>query len=481
MICISVSAESVHDFLRNLEKAGSEPADAHELLLDSIQEPFDVEELVKASSRPVVAVCRSRREGGSFQGDDDTRRAILLRAAAAGAAYVEAEAVDIPHLSGKIGRTTLIAALYDFHGTPDNLIRRIKDLAELPADWVKFCVTCRRPLDSVRTLGAIQTASKPCIGMAMGDEGLVTRVLGQAYGSRMTYACIGAGYETTPGQPTARDLARVFRVNDISLDTPVYGLLGDPVAQSRGYRLHNAAFARLNLDAVYIPFRAKSAEEFLAYMPDAINLNGLSVTIPHKPAALKWATIRAESAERIGAANTLSLTEGGWRADNTDLHGVFEPIKSLTDAQGINLTNASALVLGAGGTTRAVGFALTLLGCKVTLAARNTEKAWRIASRMDWDVEELDEAHHGNWKVVANTTPVGMYPNIDATPFPASGWREGMLAFDAVHNPQQTRFLREALAAGAMTVDGVEMFLRQASEQFRLWTGQDMPRISSLT
>ncbi|MCD8140378.1 MAG: type I 3-dehydroquinate dehydratase [Planctomycetaceae bacterium] len=481
MICISVSADSVHNFLRNLEKAGSEPADAHELLLDTIQEPFAVEQLVKSSRRPVVAVCRSRREGGSFPGDDEARRAILLRAAAAGAAYIEGEAADIVHLSGKVGKATLIASLYDYHGTPDNLIRRIKELAGLPADWVKFCVTCRRPLDSVRALGAIQTATKPCIGLAMGDEGLVTRVLGQAYGSRMTYACIAPGYETTPGQPTARDLARVFRVNDISLDTPVYGLLGDPVAQSRGYRLHNAAFARLNLDAVYIPFRAGSAEEFLAYMPDAINLNGLSVTIPHKPAALTWATIRSESAERIGAANTLTLTEGGWRADNTDLHGVFEPIKSLTDAQSINLTNAPALVIGAGGTTRAVGFALTLLGCKVTLAARNTKKAWRIASRMDWDVEELEEAHHGNWKVVANTTPVGMYPNIDASPFPASGWHEGMLAFDAVHNPQQTRFLREAMEAGAMTVDGVEMFLRQAAEQFRLWTGHDMPRITSLT
>lgn len=481
MICVPVAAESNHEMLGLLEKAASEPADLHELRFDALKEPPAVEELVAASSRPVIANCRSVREGGSFDGSDAERRGILLRAAKAGAAYIDAEAVDVPHVSGKTGKAVLIASMHDFHGTPDNLIRRIKELGELPANWIKFSVTCRRPLDAVRVLGAIQTAPKPCIGIGMGEEGLVTRILGLAYGSRVTFGSIDASHETAPGQPTARDLVKIFRVKEISLDTPVYGLLGDPVAQSRGYRLHNVAFARLGLDAVYIPFRAASAEEFLAYMPDSINLHGLSVTIPHKPIALQWATLRAEAAERIGAANTLTLTEKGWRADNTDLFGVFEPIKSMTDAAGVNLTNAPALVIGAGGTTRAVGFALSLLGCRITLAARNAEKAWRIASRMDWEVEELDEAPHGSWRVVANTTPVGMYPNVDATPFPASAWKPGMVAFDAVHNPPQTRFLRDAAAGGALTVDGVEMFLRQAGGQFRLWTGQDMPRISSLT
>lgn len=481
MICVPISAESNREMARLLAKAASEPAQLHELRFDAIKGPVEVESLISASTRPVSATCRSRREGGVFEGGDAERRDILLRAAKAGAAYIDCEGIDVPHLAGKIGDTILIASLHDFHGTPDNLVRRAKQLEELPADWVKFAVFCHGPRDAVRVLKAIRTIGKPCIGVGMGEDGLVTRVLGPAYGSRVTYGWLDPGHETAPGHPTIRDLASVYRVKEITPDTPVYGLLGDPVAQSRGFRLHNAAFAQLGMDAVYIPFRAASAEDFLSSMPGAVNLRGLSVTIPHKPVALQWAERSSEAAGRIGAANTLTLTESGWRADNTDMFGVFEPIKSVTDAAGMNLTNAQALVIGAGGTTRAAGFALSLLGCRITITARNTEKAWQIANRMDWDVEEMSDAPFGNWKVVANTTPVGMYPNVDATPFPASAWRKGMLAFDAVHNPQETRFLREAASAGALTVDGVEMFLRQAGEQFRLWTGQDMPPISSLT
>lgn len=481
MICIPVAAAGNHDMLRLLQQAASEPADIHELRLDAMKEPPNVEELVAASTRPVIVTCRSRREGGDFDGSDAERRDILCRGVKADAAYIDCEAVDVPFVAVHKGKSIIIASMHDFHSTPSNLLQRINDLAKLPAHWVKFAVTHRRPADSVKVLEAIQDSPKPCIGIAMGEGGLLTRVLGPAYGSRVTYASLDPGYEASSGHPTARDFARVYRVHDITPNTPVYGLLGNPVAQSRGFRLHNAAFARLGLDAVYIPFRTESAEDFLSVMPDAINLQGLSVTIPHKPAALKWAATCSEAAQRIGAANTLTLTKKGWRADNTDLAGVFESIKEVTDVEGMNLTNAPALIIGAGGTTRAVGLALTLLGCKVTLTARNPDKAWRVANAMDWEVEDWNDAAHGNWRVVANTTPVGMYPDVHDTPFPASGWRKGMLAFDAVHNPQETRFLKEAAAAGAMTVDGVEMFLRQAGEQFRLWTGQDMPRITSLT
>ncbi|MDR1744893.1 MAG: type I 3-dehydroquinate dehydratase, partial [Planctomycetota bacterium] len=413
---------------------------------------------------------------------DADRRAILLRAADSGCAYIDVETADIPFIAGKTPRSTLIVSMHDFAGTPENLIERVRELAALPADWVKFAVTHRHPADSVRVLDAIQKCPKPCIGIAMGEGGLMTRVLGPAYGSRVTFGSLDAGSASAPGQPTAMDLATIYRVRDITRETRVYGLLGNPVAQSGGYRLHNRAFERLGFDGVYIPFLAESAEEFLDAIPGAINLHGLSVTIPHKPAALRWATRRSETAERIEAANTLSRTSAGWRADNTDMPGIFESVKSAADGMGMNLTGTDALILGAGGTTRAAGMALSLLGCRITLSARNPEKAWQIASRMGWEVEGLSAAVRAtSWTAVANTTPVGMYPNAGESLFPAENWRPDMLAFDAVHNPRQTRFLMDAALAGAATVDGVELFMRQAAEQFRLWTGRTMPRISSLT
>lgn len=481
MICITLSAETNDRMFELVRQAGSEPADMIELRLDSLRELPLVEELIAACPRQVIATCRSRREGGLFDGNDDARRGILSRALKSGADMIDAEAADIRFLAPDKGRAVLIASMHDWAGTPEKLPKRIAELAELPCDWVKFAVTHRRPADNATVLEAIGTSQKPCIGLAMGEEGLVTRILGLAYGSRIAYGRPAAERAGSHGLPTVHDLAHTYRVKELTRDTRVYGLLGDPVAQSRGYILHNRAFAHIEFDGVYIPFRSKSAVEFLNVIPKAVNLHGLSVTIPHKPAALKWSRIRSEAAERIGAANTLTLTPDGWRADNTDLPAVFESIKAVTDANAVNLTGEPALVLGSGGTTRAVGVALTMLGCKVTLAARNQDKAWNIAAVMDWDVEELPDAARGSWKVVANTTPVGMYPDIDNSLFPAEAWRPGMLAFESIHNPPRTRFLRDAEAAGALTVDGIEMFVRQAAEQFSIWTGRAMPKITSLT
>ena len=480
MICIPISANTNEEMIALLAKAAHEPGDLVELRFDSLTEPPDVETLLAAARQPVIAACRARREGGGYDGSVDARRDILARAVRAGAAFVDAEPADIVYLAPNKRDTALIASFHDFSGTPDNLASRVADLEKLPCDWVKFVVTAHRPADNIKVFDLMAACYKPCIGVAMGEEGLMTRVLGMVYGSRIAFGSLDPSHETAAGQPTARDLFHIYRVKELTRHTKVYGLLGNPVAQSRGYRLHNRAFAQTGHDGVYIPFRAESATDFLDTVAPYLNLRGLSVTIPHKPAAIAWAKIRSKNSTRIGAANTLTRTPEGWRADNTDMPAIFESIKAVTDAGGMNLTGASALLLGAGGTTRAAGLALSLLGCKVTVAARDPEKAFRVASQMDWDVESMQDALPADWTVVANTTPVGMYPNIEDTVFPAQYWKPGMLAFDAVHNPRQTRFLRDAAEAGALIVDGVDMFIRQGAEQFRMWTGQEMPKLISL-
>ncbi len=476
MICISLVAKTNKEMRQQLAKAAGEPGDLHELQLDSMVEPPDVEQLVALSSRPVLVGCPSREAGGAFNGAAAERREILLRAARAGASHIKAEAADIPLLAGKTAPALLVATLIDTAGTPAGLFRLVDRLASSRADWVAFTTTHRRMIDSVRVLEAISACPKPCFGEAAGEGGLVTRVLGLAYGAQCVRGGLETGVDAVSATPTSRDLARLYRVRELTQDTPVYGLLGNPVAHSRSFRLYNRAFAKLGLDAVHIPFLSESAEDFLDIMPGAINLRGLSVTMPHKQAALRWAEHSGEFARRIGAANTLTLTDRGWVANNTDVSGAFESIKAATTAAGVNLTGAHALVLGAGGTTRALCLALTLLGCRVTVSARNPDRAWDITEQTGWEVEDWDEAPHGNWDLVANTTPLGMYPGLDETPFPANCWRENMIAFDAVHNPQETRFLRDAAKAGCMTIDGVDMYLRHVGEQFRSWTGEEMPR-----
>lgn len=480
MICLPLSAETNIELVNLLSQAQSQPADLIELRLDFLKEPPDFSRLIPAHV-PLVVSCRSRADGGVFDGTEIERRGILRQAIDAGCAYIEAEAVDINSIAPHKKQATLIACFHDFEGTPDDLESRIEHLAALPADWVKFAVTYQKPQDSLRVLKIIKNSPKTTIGIAMGEGGLITRILGPAMGSPVTYANRDPGFEAAPGTPTASDLAQIYRINEITTDTKVYGLIGNPILHSRVYRLINRAFAFLDIDAVFIPLMCENAADFLNTFTKAINLQGLSVTIPHKTTVMRWADVRTANAQHLGSANILTLSKAGWVADNTDLSGAFESLKSAVDNLALNLTNANALILGAGGTTAAVATALSLLGCKITIAARNADAAWRIAAPMDWDVEDIPSAVKSHWDVVANTTPVGMFPNVDESLFPAENWRSDMLAFDVVFNPGQTKFLKEAAAADAVTVDGIDMFLRQTAEQFRLWTGKQMPRITSLT
>ena len=474
MICIPIAADTNAAMMRLLEEAAREPAELFELRLDSLEEEPDVEALVKASFRPVIATCRSVAEGGAFAGGATERRRILSRAAAAGAAYLDAEAADLESLADRNG-AILIVSMHDFNSTPDDLRDRVLKMADLPADWVKFAVMANKPSDNIRVFEALRDCPKPAIGIAMGDMGLPSRILGGRFGSRVTFGSLDKGKESAPGQLTANVLAKYYRVNAISEKTAIYGLLGNPVSQSPGYILHNQAYIDSGMDAVYVPFLAEDARDFLNTMPSALGIRGLSVTIPHKHAALAWADAASEEARRIGAANTLIRRESDWLAENTDCLAISQSIWEMALTAGVELEGAAALVLGAGGTSRAAGVALAGFGCAVSVSARNPEKARRLAAEMGWNDVPWESVAGGEWRVVANTTPVGMVPNVGETPFPASGWRKGMIAFDAVHNPRVTRFLREAEEAGAQTVGGDAMFNRQAMGQFLLWTGQEAP------
>ena len=476
LICLPIVASSNREALDGLALAATEPADLHELRLDLLEEPPDVAGLVAASSRPVIATCRSRREGGGFRGGPAERLAILQSAIDAGAAHVDAEEDVVCGLT-RSRETVVIASWHDFSGLPADLSALVNKLAGLPCDWVKFAVTPGAPEDNLKIFDAIAACPKPAIGVAMGEMGLPSRILGPAFGSRVTFGGLAPGLESAPGQPTAKELANLYRVRELSRRTQVYGLLGNPVSQSPGFICHNRAFALAGIDAVYLPFLCRDAESFLSAVPGRLRLHGLSVTIPHKRAALAWAKTLSDSARRTGAANTLSLRNGVWRGDNTDCPAVAGALAKKAASLGMSLGDGPALVMGSGGAARGMGAALESLGCRVTLAGRNPAKTADLARAMGWKTASWPDAWRGAWLVVANATPVGMSPDADSTPFPACGWRRGMLAFDAVYRPRPTRFLREAAAAGAATVDGMEMFVRQAAGQFRLWTGRDMPAV----
>jgi shikimate dehydrogenase len=252
------------------------------------------------------------------------------------------------------------------------------------------------------------------------------------------------------------------------------GVIGYPIGHSLSPRMHNAALRALSLDGEYSAIAVESAglHKTLRGL-FAQGFDGLNVTIPHKQAVLPLMDELANSARVIGAVNTILKQDGHLVGHNTDAAGFT---RGLTDA-GFNPAGAKVLVLGAGGAARAVVYALSDARASVVIWNRTHERAERLALEFGADAfDRLPIATLGMFDLIVNTTSVGMSPHPDDTPlqFPR-GECPPQWVYDLVYSPRETRFLREARAAGAVTIGGLEMLVYQGAEAFTLWTGRAAP------
>lgn len=263
------------------------------------------------------------------------------------------------------------------------------------------------------------------------------------------------------------------------------GLLGWPVAHSRSPAMHNAAFAAAGIAGTYLPL-AVPPERLAAAVSGlvALGFRGVNVTVPHKQAVIPLLDELSPAAQAIGAVNTIVVREDGrLYGDNTDAPGF---LADLTE-QGVALadrTAAGALVLGAGGSARAVAFALATAGVPVTVWARRPEQAQALCETLrpflppTARVQALPSAADtpGHPALIVNCTSAGMHPQEDASPWPAH-WPlyPDQIVYDLVYNPPRTRFLAQAAAHGARPINGLGMLLHQGALAWTLWTGQPAP------
>ena len=262
----------------------------------------------------------------------------------------------------------------------------------------------------------------------------------------------------------------------------VYGLVGDPISQSKGYLIHNHWFSQLHMDAVYVNFLVENFSDFLRNFSPWVE--GLSITIPFKQEAFHHMRSVDPLAKKVGAVNTLMKRQKGknvfWEGFNTDVAGALGPIGDK-----ITLTGKTALILGAGGAARAIGYGMKEKGASIIVCNRSKDKGNLLAGELAGvfipKVEALLQ-HHKTMDIVANATSVGMVPKEKETPLPRGILKtithKKSVVFDTVYNPINTRLLKDAQALGLRTVSGVEMFLGQAQQQFYLWTKKS-PNISS--
>ncbi|MBI2868212.1 MAG: shikimate dehydrogenase [Chloroflexi bacterium] len=258
----------------------------------------------------------------------------------------------------------------------------------------------------------------------------------------------------------------------------VYGIIGDPVEHSVSPVMHNAALGHLGIDAAYVPFRVGREA-----LPGAVcglrdlNIAGVNVTIPHKVAVLPLLDELDPLAAKIGAVNTIVNCGGRLKGYNTDAPGFLRPLLE----RGVAPEGKDVVIIGAGGAARAIAFSLAERGARLTILNRGRERARELAVAIRSDIHtlELNEANLaaalGRADILVNATSLGMTPDIAGTPAPARLLRKGLVVYDAVYNPLQTRLLKEADAAGAVTISGIDMLVWQGALALEKWTGRPAP------
>lgn len=266
--------------------------------------------------------------------------------------------------------------------------------------------------------------------------------------------------------------------------TRVCGIIGDPIEHSMSPVMHNAAFKKLGLDYLYVPLRVKREELGKAVESmRALNIRGVNVTLPHKVAIIPFLDELDPLAKKIGAVNTIVNDDGVLSGYNTDAIGFLQ---ALLD-NGIKPEGKTVVILGAGGASRAISFILAERGAHLVILNRLLELNWaeelahQISQVFEKEVKPLElneenlETVLDEADILINATSVGMSPNVDETPVPARLLKPGLIVFDIVYNPIQTRLMKEAEAAGAQTIGGLDMFAWQGAIAFEKWTGQKAP------
>lgn len=461
-----------------MQRAAADGADWVELRLDHWPVGADLGSAIASAPLPVLATCRCARDGGAFAGSESERHALLERAVEAGAKGLDLEDWDPWQPPRRPQR--LIRSIHSAE-VPADLPALRDRLFAMGADVAKIVVTADDLADAaplVDLLDATDQARQPTVAFAMGEAVSATRITACLQGAPLVYGALATGGATAPGQPTVEELRDLYRVAQLGPGTALFGVLGNPARHSVGPVVHNRAFASLGFDGVYVAMETARPGHAVSMLAP-LRLRGVSVTAPHKAWAVRQASgglWGSTGPALVLAVNTLTWLDpdGVVRADNTDIAGVRGALSRAGVGAG---EGAPAAVLGTGGAARAAAFALDAMGFEVTLLGRSRgPHVLACAEQAGWQLADLDAVTLGALapRVVVHATPVGSAGRDDEAQRLLPEWqpRPGVVVLDMVYRPTRTRLLRDAEAAGATPVPGIEMFLAQAAAQAELFTGR---------
>jgi len=501
-LTVPISAESPDQAQKQIKAAKTAGAEMLELRTDYI-ENLSVElvknligdlQNSKGKKLPVIVTCRDKKQGGVIDYPDRLRVDVLVGALKAGADFIDfeydnflatenQERIRLTLSQNPKGRLILSAHNFDTKFADiSKLFRSVS--SSCPGAIPKLVYTANHINDCFEAFDLLHKTSGERIVFCMGQAGLISRIIAKKLGSFVTFASIDQESATAPGQLNARELKQLYRYDDITTDTELFGVIADPVGHSLSPAIHNACFAQMKMNRLYLPLLVQGQkQEFNTFLNNVLlrkwlNFRGLSVTIPHKHHALDYAGANQGFIEplagKIGAVNTLIIhSDGKVKAYNTDYTAALDAIISGMKIKRAKLKDLPVAVVGAGGVARAVVVGLSDAGAKIKIYNRTLERAEKLATEFNCEFAPLDELENIDAGLLVNCTSIGMHPNIEAAPIPKEYLKKTMAVFDTIYNPAETLLLKNAKKKKAKTIDGVSMFVNQAMAQFKLFTGTD--------
>jgi 3-dehydroquinate dehydratase/shikimate dehydrogenase len=452
--------------------------DVVELRLDYLEkiDISDVKTLHDASSVPVIFTLRTRSQGGQCNLPESARLRLITQLAALHPDYLDLEydTSDEYILAFKKNFPTiqLIGSYHDFEKTPDDLEGLFLRLHKPYFDIFKMATTAHSLCDTLRLLIFLKKISQHhrVIGMAMGEQGQVSRIVAPIVGSLMTYGCVDADAIAAPGQLTLQEMTDTYHVQSLDQQTIICALLGDPVSQSAGHVFHNQRFLEKRINAVYV--KLKIPPELLSeviLLMKQLPFKNFSVTIPHKETVMLYLDKIEAEAKAMGAVNTIAVREGQYAGFNTDGMASVDVLSKK-----MALHHKKILILGAGGSARAIAYALMRQGAETTLCNRTLSRAQAVVKAQGGhghaiDFSQLYLLETFPYTVILNTLPQEAFAEqCRDWVMPRAGDAE-KIAMDIVLKPQDTLFLERAARAGYLCIAGDALYQAQALRQLKIW------------
>jgi 3-dehydroquinate dehydratase / shikimate dehydrogenase len=479
-ICVSIAGANANELLSRAEQVARDNPFI-ELRLDTLHKPQAALTRLKSFLSlhrhvTVIATCRRTEGGGHFVGELFEQAEILEAAAHAGAQLIDVEIESAETMRPadwkrlRASGAALVLSFHDFSHTRD-LKQAFLRLQRFKPEFYKIVSTARSLSDNLAVLDLLTEHADEhnMVAMAMGQPGVVSRLLGARTGSAFTFAANDEGEETAAGQQTLQSLRTLYRYEEIDAATRVFGVVGNPIHHSLSPLMLNAAFRRERINAVFLPLEATKVSDLLTVI-ERLPLAGLAVTMPLKQEILPALARMDELSTRIGACNTVVRgPDGRLFGFNTDAGAVVGPLERR-----LSLKGARILVLGAGGAARAAVFGLKEKGADVSILNRTSETAKELAHQAKVKVFKHEQLAKTDFDVVLNATPAGMHGN-NTPALLEPGELRARLVFDMVYNPIETPLVHMAQQNGIPVIPGYEMFVHQGARQFEIWTGKPAP------